>query len=419
MSESNARPDKPSEGFLPADREGPQSLRDRVKSLRLPDRPPPRRSPLALLPWILALIFLVSTVVMAMRGPAALPSDADEASKTESPRSQSDLASRALAPGEVMLESKGYIVPIHQIQVSPKVGGMIVSLRTSSGALLEEGLVVKKGDVLCVLEKVDYQAERDSAKAQVEAAKNRWEELAISLEHQIKQAEHDLQDAHAQYQTELVQFQGEVNAREGTSQIDILKRKATLDSKLARENWQKNQVEMINKGSIARKVDAAKGDLQQLEAALVKAEWRLENCIVTAPVTGVILVKRAEEGSLVNPSAFSNGLSASLCDMADLAELEVDLAVPERDVGRVIAFRLSHQKPQKCQVRADAFPNRVYDAYVSRIMPTADQAKAAVPVRVKITIPASEAGVFLRPQMNAAVTFLNEESTVGSLPEKK
>jgi hypothetical protein len=43
-------------------------------------------------------------------------------------------------------------------------------------------------------------------------------------------------------------------------------------------------------------------------------------------------------------------------------------------------------------------------------MPTADQSKAAVPVRVKIVIPQSEAGVFLRPQMNAAVTFLNEES---------
>jgi multidrug resistance efflux pump len=393
------------------DRNGPLSLRERVKSLRLPDRPPPRRSPWAFVPWILCIALLASTVVLAMRTPPpSQVADAEQTAKADQVRSQNETATGKQAAGEVMLESKGYIVPIHQIQVSPKVGGMIVSLRTSSGAMLEEGLIVKKGDVLCVLEKVDYQAERDSAKAQAEAAKNRHEELAVSLEFQIKQADQDLADAHGQYQTELVQLQGEINSRDGTSPVDVMKRKATVDAKLARLNWQKNQVAMISKGTLARKVDAAKADMEQLEAALVKAQWRLDNCVVTAPVTGVILVKRAEEGSLVNPSAFSNGLSASLCDMADLSELEVDLAVPERDVGRVIAFRLEHKKPQRCQVRADAFPGRVYDAFVSRIMPTADQSKAAVPVRVKIVIPQSEAGVFLRPQMNAAVTFLNEES---------
>jgi HlyD family secretion protein len=418
VSESNANPDNPS-GSSANDRNGPLSLRDRVKSLRLPDRPPPRRSLLTLVPWLLCLVFFGTTVVMAMRNSPSPSNETDEASKKDIQRSQAEIASAALAQGDVMLESKGYIVPVHQIQVGPKVGGMIISLRTSSGALLEEGLVVKKGDVLAVLEKIDYQSERDSAKAQVDSYRNRWEEMVLSLEHQVKQADHDLDDAKAQYQNELVQYEGERTAREGTSQIDILKRKASVESKLARVNWQKNQVAMIAKGSLARKVDAAKADLQQLEAALVKAEWRLDNCTVTAPVTGVILVKRAEEGSIVNPSAFSNGLSASLCDMADLSDLEVDLAVPERDVGRVIAFRLGHQKPQKCQVRADAFPNRVYDAFVSRIMPTADQSKAAVPVRVKIVVPASEAAVYLRPQMNAAVTFLNEESTAGALQEKK
>jgi HlyD family secretion protein len=406
----------PNGGATPQDaagRNGPLSLRERVQSLRLPDRPPPRRSPLALLPWVLCLIFFVAAVVMGMRASPSAPSETDEESRRDRDKSLAAAAPAAIAPGDVMLESKGYIVPIHQIQVSPKVSGMIVSLRTSSGALLEEGLVVKKGDVMAVLEKVDYESERDSAKAQVGAARNRYEELALSLEFQVKQATHDLEDAEAQYQTEYVQYQSEIQSREATAQVDLLKRKMTLDGKTARVNWQKNQVAMINKGSLARKMDAAKGDLEQLQAALVKAEWRLDNCVVTAPVTGVILVKRAEEGSLVNPSAFSNGLSASLCDMADLAELEVDLAVPERDVARVISFRLEHKKPQKCQVRADAFPNRVYDAFVSRIMPTADQSKAAVPVRVKIVVPFSEAGIYLRPQMNAAVTFLNAESTVG------
>jgi len=212
-----------------------------------------------------------------------------------------------------------------------------------------------------------------------------------------------------------VQLQSELNAREGTATVDVLKRKATVEAKKARVTWQTNQFAMINQGTLARRVAAVKGEYEQYQAELVKLQWKLDNCIVRAPVSGVILTKQAEEGSLVNPSAFSNGLSASLCDMADLAELEVDLAIPERDVSRIIEFRLDpkNKKPQKCQVRSDAFPHKVYEGFVSRIMPTADQSKAAVPVRVKIVIPAAEAGVYLRPQMNAAVTFLNTVSEAG------
>ncbi len=406
MNEPNANPNQSSPSPTPTDRNGPLSLRDRVKSLRLPDRPAPKRSPLAVVPWILCAILLGTTIVGAMRGPrqAAL-SDEEEIAKVARVKSSAGDAPSTLRKGEVMLESKGYIVAIHQIQVSPKVNGMLMSL------FIEEGMLVKKDDVIAVLEKIDYESDRDTAKAQMEAARNRWQDLALSLEHQIKQADHDLEDAKAQYDNEFVQLQSEINAREGTAQVDVLKRKATVAGKLARLEWQKNQVAMIRKGSLARKVDAVKGDFEQLQAALVKAEWRLSNCVVRAPVTGIILVKRAEEGSLVNPSAFSNGLSASLCDMADLSELEVDLAIPERDVGRLIDFRRTHGKPQMCQVRADAFPNRVYEGYVSRIMPTADQSKAAVPVRVKILRLEGEAGVFLRPQMNAAATFLNTETT--------
>ena len=389
----------------PADRNGPLSLRDRVKSLRLPDRPPPKRSPLAIVPWLLCAILLTTTIVAVMRAPRAAATDEEEIAKLTRGKTAASDTPTAMRPGEVMLESKGYVVAIHQIQVSPKVSGMLMSL------FIEEGMFIQKDQVIAVLEKIDYESDRDTAKAQVDAARNRWQDLALSLDHQIKQADYDLEDAKAQYDNEYVQLQSEINAREGTAKVDVLKRQATVAGKLARLEWQKNQVAMIQKGSLARKVDAVKGDYDQYLAALVKAEWRLSNCVVRAPVTGIVLVKRAEEGSLVNPSAFSNGLSASLCDMADLSELEVDLAIPERDVGRLIEFRRTHDKPQMCQVRADAFPNRVYEGYVSRIMPTADQSKAAVPVRVKILRLEGEAGVFLRPQMNAAATFLNTETT--------
>jgi len=86
--------------------------------------------------------------------------------------------------------------------------------------------------------------------------------------------------------------------------------------------------------------------------------------------------------------------------MANLAELEVELKIAERDISKVAA-------KQKCEIRAEAYPDRVYQGEVSRLMPTADCGNSAVPVRVGIVIPAGEAeGTYLRPEMGAIVTFL-------------
>lgn len=79
--------------------------------------------------------------------------------------------------------------------------------------------------------------------------------------------------------------------------------------------------------------------------------------------------------------------------------LEVELKIQERDVSKIF-------KGQKCKVRAEAWPDRVYEGYVSRLMPIADRGQGAVPVRVKITVPTEEEGVYLKPEMGAVVTFL-------------
>jgi HlyD family secretion protein len=126
----------------------------------------------------------------------------------------------------------------------------------------------------------------------------------------------------------------------------------------------------------------------------------LENCTIRAPISGTILKKNAEEGNIVNPIAF-NG-SFSLCDLADLSDLEVELTIQERDIAKV-------RVNQKCQVRAEAFPDRVYEGVVSRLMPIADRAKGAIPVRVKVTVPREEEGVYLKPEMGALVSFLNDK----------
>jgi multidrug resistance efflux pump len=382
---------------------GATTLRDRVKSLRLTERAPVKRTPLTLLPWALVVLFFLTTVAMAMRKAPRQP---------ESEAKDDDGSTHAGAPavpaGGAMLDSKGYIIPIHQIQVSPKVGGMVVSLR------FEEGMILKKDAILAVLEKVDYQADHDRCRGLADAAWGRWWELINgSRPEEIEEALADYNEAVGVYEQELAKYKSaQAISGPAMSREDRETYKAKVDSALARMNRMREAHRLAVLGPRWEKIVAAWADVVQLEADFAKAKWRLDNCVIRAPVTGMILTRRAEKGSLVNPSAFSNGLSASLCDMADLAELEVDMSIPERDVARLIDFKINHKKPQKCIVRADAFAKKTFQGYVSRIMPTADRAKGAVPVRVRVLIDDVDVGIYLRPDMGASVTFLNEELDV-------
>ncbi len=165
-------------------------------------------------------------------------------------------------------------------------------------------------------------------------------------------------------------------------------------------------------------VQAAKADEETSDADLEKAKWNLDNCIIKAPVTGTILTKNAEKGNIVNPLAFSNGISASLCNMADLSDLEVDLKIQERDIPKV-------KNGQVCVAMPEAYQNdpeflkahpKGYVGKVSRLMPTADRSQGAIPVRVKLDVPKGEEGVYLKPDMGIIVQFLKGAPQVTATP---
>ncbi len=82
------------------------------------------------------------------------------------------------------------------------------------------------------------------------------------------------------------------------------------------------------------------------------------------------------------------------------------MPIPERDIGRI--------KPgQQGQVRTEAFPDRVYAGVVSRVMPVANRSQSAIAIRVKITVPQEEEGVYLKPEMIARVSFQGGAATAG------
>jgi multidrug resistance efflux pump len=354
----------------------------------------------ARLPWTLCALLLCSTGFFALEalGPVdeeLLKQLAQERS-TAAVASPTKLTANATDSDAVAHESKGYIVPVSTIQVSPLVGGRVMKLN------FKEGDMVKKGAFLAQIETTEYQSDFDKVSGQVQTARARIGELTTYRDDEIKQAKADLDDTKAQRDQLFIAYQRGISLRETRALAQQEYEQAEYSYKSMDQRMRRLQLalDLLRKGPRDERIEAAKGELAQYQAELLKAKWRLDNTTISAPIDGIILSKKAEEGNYVNPSAFSNGLSASICEMADLTNMEVDLSIAERDLAKL--------KPgQQCRVRAEAFLDRPYKGVVSRIMPQADRAKQAVPVRVKIEIPRDEAGQYLRPDMGALVTFFN------------
>ena len=375
------------------------------------------------MPWFLVLILAAGFIYTAAGGsipyvpklfapkaayvPRSARSKSTEsptADKVASPGGKSDSPTKA-APGKVVLESKGYIIPEQQILVSPQVSARIIELN------YEAGQTVEKGFVLAVLDDTEYRAELARATADFEAARERMiESKEGSRPDEIKQSQAELAEA----ETQLDLAQRTLTRSQQLFEQKIIQKQqledaeSTYQALVKRVDRLKASVKLVIEGPRVERKRIAEAEMRRSEAELTRAKWRLDNTIILAPISGTILKKNAELGNLVNPVAF-NG-SFSLCDIADLSKLEVELSIQERDVSKVF-------QNQKCRVRSEAYPDRAYDGVVSRLMPIADRAKGAVPVRVRLTVPADEQGIYLKPEMGATVTFYSD--SVEATPENQ
>ncbi len=391
----------------PALENGTAPLDVRVRSLRLEEKGAarPRNS---ILPWALCLILLFTTTAFGYRAyrvgtfaPVSVTADLPAAAVV-----QPTATAPTAAAGEVVLQAKGYVVPAHQVQVSPKVGGMIERLN----ARFEEGQFFKEGEPLAWLETDEYRADYDHAVAACNAAEQRYEELRRGNRPQEIQASlNELKEAEATFQ----QLDRDLRRNQrlmGTSALtekDFEQAKFMRDSMKGRVDRLRFNYELMRIGPREERRDAAKADWETAKAEVAKAKTRLDYCIIRAPISGHILTKKAEKGNVVNPLAFS--ISASLCEMADLGDLEIDLSIQERDIARI-------EQQQRCTVLPEAFQNhepfrqnhpRGYSGRVIRLMPIADRSKGAINVRVKVEIPPDEVGKYLKPEMSVLVSFLH------------
>jgi multidrug resistance efflux pump len=387
---------------------GPPTLRDRVRELQLDKRLEGTKSAkgggATWLPWILCILLALAWAGWGIRsyrgnsnGNAGGTQGSGDATQQGARPKGDAAAGPAAAPGELVLVSKGYLIPSHTIPISPiDVAGRVTEL------YIEEGKPFKKGQVLAVIDDTRFSAEVEDAKAQVAAAEARFQESKQSWDFEKRQADAELAEAKAQAASAEIEYNTAKNTNVGAvSKQDLATLLKKWDAAKERVNVLLVKRELAYGTPRQQRIDAAERDLDAAKARLKKAIWSLDNCTIKAPVTGVILTKKAEKDSLINPVV--GGVSTSLCEMADLSLLEVDLEIQERDIAKI-------KVGMTCKVRPDAYGTREYEGYLDRMMPIANRARGIIPVRVKVQLPPDEKqGTFLKPEMGVDVSFINTE----------
>ena len=256
-----------------------------------------------------------------------------------------------------VLNATGRVSARTKAAVSTKATGRLEYLG------VQEGSIVKAGDVLARIENRDVTATLDQAQASLRAATANREQGAA-----------ELRDAAA-------------NLKRSE---DLVKKNfissASFDAALARYDKAKASVASFN------------GAIGVAEANVRATKVTVEQTLIRAPFDGVVLTKNANVGDIITPFSSAVDSKGAVVNMADMSTLEV-----EADVSEVSLSKVSVGQPVELQL--DAFPDLRLLGKLSRIVPTVDRSKATVLVKIEFI----EKDKRVLPDMSAKVAFLQRE----------
>jgi len=258
--------------------------------------------------------------------------------------------------GAAGVVANGYVVARTQASVSAKLPGRLAYLGVS------EGSHVVAGQLIARLDNADYTAAVGQAEANLAAERATLIEARADRDELVREARR-AQDVHAQ-NAQLISQQG----------LD------SADSRAAQA--------VARAQAESARVDAA-------ASALGVARANLENTLIRAPFTGVVLTKDAEVGEVVAPSVGGGLTRGAVVTMADFATLEVEVDVNEAYIARIRAG-------EPARITLDAYPDTAFRGSVRLVVPTADRQKATVQVKVSIR----DRDPRILPEMGARVEFL-------------
>ena len=266
----------------------------------------------------------------------------------------------------------------------------------------EKGDRVRRDQVVVRLEDHEYRARFDEAQAAYESAQARQSELERgSRPEEIERAKAELDRAQAQLRTDEAQWkrvQGLVKEGVGAAQL-LDEARGRYDTARANVAALAHTYELVRQGPRKEQIEAARSESARAKAAMEYAKTILDSAEIRVPSDGTILERNVERGEMVTTSFVGDrGAKSFVVTIADLNDIQVELDINQNDFNRILS-------KQPCTVVTDAYPDRVYNCVVDEIAPEANRSKATVQVKVKFLEPDE----FVRPEMNARVTFLEPQ----------
>jgi len=291
-------------------------------------------------------------------------------------------------------------IEVISVELSFKVPGRL------SQRLVDEGEMLKPGQVVARLEDNELREERNARLAEQQAAKAALADLeAGSRREEIARAEAALARIKAEAER-LAKDDARMEAlfrREVIPQKDLDASRSGRKASAASVREAEEHLKLIKIGPRPDAVRQARAKVKAAEAALALAETRLSHGVLVSPLNGLVMSKQAEPGEML-------AAGAPVVTAGKLDEVWLRAYIPENELGRVKVGQLA-------RVTTDTWPGRVFDGRVSFISSEAEftpknvqteKERVKLVYRIKITMPNPK--MELKPGMPADALLLVGET---------
>lgn len=329
---------------------------------------------------LLALLLIVLGVTAATRGGTKI--DPTKLAKVE----RGDLAKSVVATGKVE--------PITKVEIKSKASGIVKKL------LVDAGDRVKRGQVLCELDRDEIQAQVNSARAQLLASQAAERGAGADLARAKVDAEGpDVPLLKRAYDRALRM------AKEGVvSQSSLDDAQKNYELALNKQNVAKAQVLVLT----AKEKQAA-AQVQQDKANLAQLEEQLSYTTITSPIDGVILSRDVEMGDAVSSILVLGSSATLIMTLGDTSQVYVKGKVDESDIGKVYLG-------QPARIKVESFKDKTFHGKVTKIAPMGVEKDNVTTFEVRVSI--NNPGGELKANMTAnAEIILEEHKNVLQIPE--
>jgi len=252
-----------------------------------------------------------------------------------------------------IVSATGKIQPETEVKISPEVAGEIIELP------VEDGIQVKKGDLLVKIKPDSYKALLEQQEAAISAAK------ATNLQQKatMLKSDHDFKRAEDLFSKKLISEQ-EYNAAEAA--YDVAKN--TYESSLH--------------------------EIERAQASSSQARDQLSKTTIYSPMDGTITVLNSKLGErLVATNQFAG---TEVMRVADLSHMQAVVDVNENDVVNV-------KLGDKASIKIDAYADRKFKGVVQQIANTGKTTGAGTQEEVtnfEVKIRINDHDVALRPGLS-------------------